>query len=121
MVLGIIGGIYAAMECIFQFDYKRVVALSSVSHMRLVIAGISSCSGLGKWGSFSLIISHGVSSSAYFYRLGIFYYRFHTRSRLILRGIVSIIPLVGLFWFILFIYNLAFPPLLPFIAELSIF
>jgi len=73
-----------------------MVAYASVSHMTLILCSIFSFSFIGKWGSISIILGHGISSSALFLGLGVLYYRFYTRNNILLSSVIIVIPLFGL-------------------------
>lgn len=80
MLLGAFNIVWAAMACLVQKDMKRIIALSSVSHMGFVLLGIASISALALQGAIFQMISHGVISALLFFLVGAVYERCHTRD-----------------------------------------
>jgi len=75
----------------------------------------------GQMGSLIIILSHGFISSGIFYGLGLIYYRLFTRNIRLMSGVNFFSPLFNLWWFIVIILNIGFPPSLRFFSELFIF
>ncbi|MBO1764403.1 hypothetical protein JQN64_24505 [Escherichia coli] len=73
-----------------------MVAFASVSHITILLCSIFRYSLVGKWGTISMILGHGIGSSALFLGLGVLYYRFFTRSVILLGRVILVIPLFGL-------------------------
>jgi len=109
------------VACFSQIDLKKVVAFSSVSHIRIILISSFSFNFMGKWGFICIILRHGLVSSLIFFGLGILYYRFFTRRLFSLRSAILVIPLFGLWWFLVGIINLGFPPFISFFREFFIF
>jgi NADH-ubiquinone oxidoreductase chain 4 len=82
--------------CLRQTDTKRLVAYSSVAHMRLVIAGVMAGTKTGATGCLALIIAHGLCSSGIFCLTNIVFERTSTRNILLCKGLVQIIPSMAL-------------------------
>jgi NADH-ubiquinone oxidoreductase chain 4 len=118
---GIVGSILIGISCFSQIDLKKVVAYSSVSHMRMILISLYTLNFSGKWGFTTIILSHGIVSSLIFFSLGVLYYRFFTRRLFSLRRTVLVVPLLGIWWFLVGIINLGFPPFISFIREFFIF
>lgn len=104
--------------CIFQVDIKSLIAYSSVSHMGMVICGLICINTLGIIGSLVLIIGHGLCSSGIFCLANILYDRSSSRSIFINKGLLTIIPRICLFWFLLIINNMASPPSINLLGEI---
>ncbi|YP_002213673.1 NADH dehydrogenase subunit 4 (mitochondrion) [Halichoeres trimaculatus] len=120
MVLALWGLIMTAAICLRQTDLKSLIAYSSVGHMGLVVAGILIQTTWGFSGALTLMIAHGLTSSALFCLANTNYERTHTRTMVLARGLQAALPLMGLWWFIASVANLALPPLPNFVAEVSI-
>ena len=120
IVLRLVGGFLVRLICLRQIDLKSLVAYSSVAHMSLVIGGLMVLLSWG-WGfSYSLIIAHGLCSSGLFYLVNLTYERLGRRSLLINKGILSFIPRVAIWWFLLCSSNIAAPPSLNLIGEIGL-
>lgn len=121
IVLGLIGGVLASFVCLCQSDVKSLVAYSSVSHMAVVISGLSSISYLGWSGSIVIMIAHGLCSSGLFALVGLAYSRLSRRSIFLIRGGLSVMPLLALWWFLFRIFNIAAPPSSNLAGEIFVF
>lgn len=116
--LRIIGGIYVRLICIRQVDIKSLIAYSSVVHIRLVLCGIIIFSWWGLAGCVILIVGHGLCSSGLFCLANIVYERTGRRSLMVNKGLLSFIPSIGLWWFLLSVSNIARPPSLNLAGEI---
>lgn len=114
----IVGGSIVRFICLRQTDTKRLVAYSSVAHIRLVIAGIIAGNKTGAVGCLALIIAHGLCSSGMFCLTNIVFERTSSRRILLCRGLIQIIPSIALWWFLLCICNMAAPPSINLISEI---
>jgi NADH-ubiquinone oxidoreductase chain 4 len=119
--LAILGGIIASFVCIRQTDCKSLVAYSSIAHIALVVAGLCLNSFMALAGSVIIIIAHGLCSSGLFSLVGIIYERSGTRRLVLLRRIITITPVISLWWFIFRIRNMAAPPTPSLAGEIYIF
>lgn len=120
VVLRLVGGFLVSLICLRQIDLKSLVAYSSVAHMSLVIGGLIVLLRWG-WGfSYSLMIAHGLCSSGLFYLVNLTYERLGRRSLLINKGILSFMPRVALWWFLLCSRNMAAPPSLNLMGEIGL-
>nr|YP_009558649.1 NADH dehydrogenase subunit 4 [Partulina redfieldi]AZZ06750.1 NADH dehydrogenase subunit 4 [Partulina redfieldi] len=114
------GGFLASMMCLQQEDMKALVAYSSVAHMSLVIMGFLLDSNWGNISAKLTMLAHGFTSSGLFMLVNLVYLGSKSRSFSISKGLLSIIPKMSLLWFILVMFNMAFPPSLNFLGELFI-
>lgn len=120
IVLSLVGGFLVSLICLRQIDLKSLVAYSSVAHIRLVIGGLMVLLSWG-WGfSYSLIIAHGLCSSGLFYLVNLTYERLGRRRLLINKGMLSFIPRIAMWWFLLCSTNMAAPPSLNLIGEIGL-
>ena len=120
IVIRLIGGFYIRLKCFCQVDIKSLIAYSSVAHMSIVIRGIIVINYWGFIGSYILIIGHGLCSSGIFCLANIRYERLHRRRLYINKGIINFIPSIRLWWFLLISSNMAAPPRLNLIGEISL-
>nr|AII02505.1 NADH dehydrogenase subunit 4 [Alucita montana] len=120
MVISLIGGFYISLKCLCQTDMKSLIAYSSVAHMSLVICGLMTMNYWGYYGSYVLMIGHGLCSSGMFCLANINYERFHSRSMFINKGLMNFMPSMSLWWFLLMSSNMAAPPSLNLLGEISL-
>nr|UQJ75191.1 NADH dehydrogenase subunit 4 [Epicalotermes aethiopicus] len=118
--ISLIGGVLVSLICMCQTDLKSLIAYSSVAHMGIVIGGIMTMNYWGVCGSFTLMIAHGLCSSGLFCLANISYERLGSRSLLIGRGLLGLMPSMSFWWFLLSACNMAAPPSLNLLGELSL-
>lgn len=119
-LLSSLGVIYASMTAIRQTDFKRIIAYSSIAHMNLVTLGIFSFNTFGIEGALLQSISHGFVSGGMFFLIGILYNRYHSRSIYYYGGLVHLMPLYTILFFIFTLANIALPGTSSFIGEFAI-
>nr|YP_010326994.1 NADH dehydrogenase subunit 4 [Peridea elzet]UNP54250.1 NADH dehydrogenase subunit 4 [Peridea elzet] len=120
IVISLLGGFYISLKCFCQVDIKSLIAYSSVAHMSLVISGIMVMNYWGYMGSYILMIGHGLCSSGMFCLANILYERLHSRSLYINKGLMNFMPSMSLWWFLLLSSNMAAPPSLNLMGEISL-
>nr|UPL65307.1 NADH dehydrogenase subunit 4 [Stenophyella macreta] len=118
LVISMFGTFIVGFLCLCQFDIKTLIAYSSVAHMGLVIGGIMTLNVWGLYGSFVLMLGHGLCSSGLFCLANIVYERTYSRSLLINKGLVTCMPVGALFWFIFSANNMSSPISLNFVGEI---
>jgi NADH-ubiquinone oxidoreductase chain 4 len=99
---------------------KSLIAYSSITHIALIIAGVLSNSSWGWFGSLTLIISHGVTSSGLFAAANLNYDKIHSRRLLLQKGLLRRRPKIALLWFLLISTNMAVPPSINLIGEIVV-
>lgn len=120
-ILGVLSVIYASLSTIRQNDLKRIIAYSSIAHMNLIVLGLFSLSQQGLEGAIYLMVGHGFVSSILFFCVGVLYDRYHTRSLTYYSGLVQVMPLFAIFFFLSTLANMSFPGTSNFVGELLIF
>nr|YP_010254485.1 NADH dehydrogenase subunit 4 [Ischnura senegalensis]QTZ98205.1 NADH dehydrogenase subunit 4 [Ischnura senegalensis] len=119
--ISIIGGVLVSLICLRQVDLKSLIAYSSVAHMGIVIGGLMTMSYWGLSGSYTLMIAHGLCSSGMFCLANISYERVGSRSLFLNKGMMNLMPSMTLWWFLLSSSNMAAPPTLNLLGEISLF
>nr|QPC56429.1 NADH dehydrogenase subunit 4 [Nepanthia sp. M04] len=114
------GALITSIICLRQTDLKALIAYSSVGHMSIAASGIFSLSLWGNNGALTLMIAHGLISSALFCLANLLYERNNTRTLSITQGFKLITPLLTLWWTVTCISNLGLPPTPNLIGELLI-
>nr|YP_009352158.1 NADH dehydrogenase subunit 4 [Limenitis moltrechti]AQX44320.1 NADH dehydrogenase subunit 4 [Limenitis moltrechti]AYN60803.1 NADH dehydrogenase subunit 4 [Limenitis moltrechti] len=120
VVISLIGGFYISMKCFCQIDMKSLIAYSSVAHMSIVIGGVMTMNYWGYMGSYILMIGHGLCSSGMFCLSNMNYERLNSRSLFINKGMLNFMPSLSLWWFLLMSSNMAAPPSLNLMGEISL-
>nr|UJG45535.1 NADH dehydrogenase subunit 4 [Monoclona rufilatera] len=118
--ISIVGGFLVSLICLRQIDLKALIAYSSVAHMGIVLSGLLTLTLWGLSGSYTLMIAHGLCSSGLFCLANISYERLGSRSLLINKGLMNFMPSMTLWWFLLCSANMAAPPTLNLLGEISL-
>nr|QRV62597.1 NADH dehydrogenase subunit 4 [Nebrioporus millingeni] len=118
--VSLVGGLMVSLICLRQTDLKILVAYSSVAHMGMVLSGIMTMNYWGLSGSFTMMIAHGLCSSGLFCLANISYERLHSRSMFMNKGLINLMPSMSLWWFLLCSLNMAAPPSMNLLGEVSL-
>jgi len=115
--ISIVGRVIRRILCLTQIDMKSLVAYSSVVHINFILSSILTLTKVGAQGAYIIIVGHGLCSSGLFYIVNIFYSK--TKSRIIFlnKGLISVLSIYSLFWFLLCCSNFSFPFSLNFFRE----
>jgi NADH-quinone oxidoreductase subunit M len=133
IALGVISIIYGALVSMAQWDMKRLIAYSSVSHMGFVLLGVGAAAfaiGTPEWvdagamainGAALQMFNHGISTGALFFLVGVIYERAHLRDLKMFGGFSNKLPYYyGLFAVTAFT-SLGLPGLAGFWSEFFVF
>nr|WRQ18116.1 NADH dehydrogenase subunit 4 [Tachinomorphus sp. 1 FYJ-2024a] len=118
IVVSLIGGIYVSLVCLVQSDIKSLIAYSSVAHMGMVLGGLMTMNFYGLCGALVMMLAHGLCSSGLFCLANLSYERIMSRSLFLNKGMISILPSLSLWWFLLSSSNMAAPPSLNLLGEI---
>nr|WJJ67911.1 NADH dehydrogenase subunit 4 [Hypoderma sinense] len=118
--ISLVGGVLVSLICLYQTDLKALIAYSSVAHMGIVLSGLMTLTYMGVCGSYVLMIAHGLCSSGLFCLANMSYERLGSRSLLINSGLLNFMPSMALWWFLLSSSNMAIPPTLNLLGEISL-
>ena len=113
----VVGVIYSSITTIRQNDLKKTIAYSSVAHMNYAMLGLFTNNVQGIEGCLYFMLGHGVVSSALFLCIGILYDRYHTRNILYYGGLVQVMPIYTVFFFIFILANIGLPGTVNFVGE----
>ena len=119
--ISLIGGFITRIICIRQTDIKALIAYSSIGHIALLVLGSISIFNWGWARRLTIIIAHGLSRSALFFLSFTTYFSSQTRRISLTKGILSIAPILSLFWFIFSALNIAAPPSINLMSEIFLF
>lgn len=118
--LRLVGRVIIGLRCLIQVDIKRLVAYSSVVHINIIIRAILTLFKLGFFGGYIMIVAHGLCSSGLFYIVDLYYKRIGRRLIVLRKGILSKMPSLAFWWFVLCSINFSFPVSLNFVREIFI-
>nr|AMO27005.1 NADH dehydrogenase subunit 4 [Amynthas sp. 3 LZ-2016] len=114
------GAVVTSLICMRQTDLKSLIAYSSVGHMGLVVAGMNSNSNWGMQASLAMMIAHGLSSSALFVMANMNYEITSTRSLYMTKGLMVLMPVLTMWWFLFTASNMAAPPTINLLSEIML-
>jgi NADH-quinone oxidoreductase subunit M len=121
MLCAAVAVVYGAFIAFVQTDFKYVIGFSSVSHMGLVMLGLSTLSKNGLTGAGVQMFSHGIMTALFFAVVGMVYDRAHTRQIPELGGMVKVMPWPAIGFIIGSLVSMGMPGFSGFIAEFPIF
>jgi len=119
--LSLYGGVLVSFLCVRQMDLKILIAYSSVVHIRVGFIGLIRFSLYGLYGSLLMIVSHGFVSPLMFFLMTYVYNFKYSRSIMVIKGLIMVLPLFCFFWFLRCSLNLGLPPFMSFYSELIVF
>lgn len=116
-ILGLINIIYGAFCAMAQKDLKKLVAYSSISHMGIVLLGMSGLTSLGMNGAVLQMFNHGTVTAMLFLLVGVIYDRAHHRDIDGFGGLAVRMPIYAGVVSVAFFAGLGLPGLSSFISE----
>nr|UAM95677.1 NADH dehydrogenase subunit 4 [Coreamachilis songi] len=120
VVISLFGCVVVSLMCLRQSDLKSLVAYSSVVHMGIIISGIMGMTFWGLSSCLTMMIAHGLCSSGMFVLANICYERLGSRSLVMNKGLMNLMPSMALWWFLLSSSNMAAPPSLNLAGEIGL-
>ncbi|UOG92424.1 MAG: NADH-quinone oxidoreductase subunit M [Candidatus Thiothrix sulfatifontis] len=118
--LGVIGLLYGGLLAWRQSDMKKMIAYSSVSHMGVVLIGISTLNVIGMTGAVYQMVAHGLVAGATFMLIGLLYERTHTRDINDYGSLIRITPRFAFLIILAFVGGVGLPSTAGFVAELHV-
>jgi len=120
-ILAFINIVYGALCAMAQTDFKKLIAYSSVSHMGIVLLGMSALNTQGMMGAVFQMFNHGTITAMLFLIVGVIYDRAHTRELNDFGGLALTMPKYTGIMMIAFFAALGLPGLSGFVSELFSF
>lgn len=117
-ILGVINILYGALCAMAQKDFKKMIAYSSVSHMGVVLLGISALNTEGITGGVLQMFNHGIVTAMLFLIVGVIYDRAHTRGMDEFGGLAGKMPIYTGITTVAFFAAIGLPGLNEFVSEL---
>nr|QBP33724.1 NADH dehydrogenase subunit 4 [Bombus asiaticus] len=118
MMINLFGIVVLSMMCLFQFDMKLIIAMSSVIHMGIMVLGMLSMTKMGFLGGLLMMISHGLVSSGLFYLVNMIYVQTNSRIIFVNKGMINFMPSMAMMWFMMCVYNSGAPISLNMVSEI---
>ncbi|MBI1879449.1 MAG: NADH-quinone oxidoreductase subunit M [Chloroflexi bacterium] len=133
--LGIISMIYGALVSLAQWDLKRLIAYSSVSHMGYFILGLAAAVAfypestvavedsriIALNGAVLQMVNHGLITGGLVFLVGVIYERTHTRDLKAFGGLSAKLPAYYAVMMVTAFASLGLPGLAGFISEFLVF
>lgn len=116
-ILGLVNILYGAFCAMAQKDLKKLVAYSSISHMGIVLLGMSGLTSLGMNGAVMQMFNHGTGTAMLFLLVGVIYDRAHHRQIDEFGGLAVRMPIYAAVVSLAFFAGLGLPGLSSFISE----
>lgn len=113
--------VYGALIATRQDDLKYITAYSSVSHVGMVLMGLTLMTFGALKGSCLQMISHGLLTALFFCLIGMIYGRTHTRIIHEMGGLMKVMPFLSVAFVIAGFAGLGLPGLSGFVAEVTLF
>lgn len=121
IAIGVLSMVYGALIALAAEDLKRMIALSSISHMGYVTLGIATLNIYGLSGAMFQMFAHGIISGALFMIAGSVHHIAGTRLINYLGGLAGKLPLLGTVTMVSFLASVGVPSMAGFIAEFLVF
>ncbi len=118
--IGVFTILFGAFCALGQTDFKRLIAYSSVSHMGLVLLGVSMMTTASISGAIFMMVAHGITSAALFFIVGVIYDRVHHRDIARMGGIATSMPMYTRLSALIIFASLGLPGLCGFVGEILV-
>ncbi|MCB1778191.1 MAG: NADH-quinone oxidoreductase subunit M, partial [Candidatus Competibacteraceae bacterium] len=118
--IALISILYGGLLAWRQSDLKAMIAYSSVSHMGVVMLGLSTLNEIGLLGAALQMTAHGLVAGALFLLIGLLYERTHTREVADYGALIRVTPRFAFLITLALLAGMGMPGLVGFIAELHV-
>ncbi len=132
-ILAVLSIVYGALVCMAQWDLKRLIAYSSVSHMGYFMLGAAATAAaygqdayaeaatMASNGAALQMFNHGIITGGLFFLVGVIYERSHTRDLQSFGGLGKATPYYYGIFLVTALASLGLPGLAGFWAEFFVF
>ena len=110
--------LYGGLLAWRQSDLKAMIAYSSISHMGVVLLGLSALNETGLMGATLQMSAHGLIAGALFLVIGLLYERTHSRELADYGALARVTPGFTLLVTLALLASMGMPGLAGFVAEL---
>ncbi|MGR9088372.1 MAG: complex I subunit 4 family protein [Gammaproteobacteria bacterium] len=116
-ILGAITLIYGGLIALQQTNLRRMLAYASISHVGLVVVGISSLNMQGIQGAIFQLLNFSLTASSLMLIVGFIQYRLGTTEAIHLGGLAKVMPRLTFFYFVFLLASIGVPGTNGFPAE----
>lgn len=120
VIFGIVSIGISAIFILVQDNYKRLLAYSSIEHMGIISLGIGIGGPVGLYGAILHILNHALAKPLMFFASGKIQARYGSTRIENVNGVLSSMPLLGIFTFIGALSLSGTPPFNIFLSEFTI-
>ncbi|HEX2948838.1 MAG TPA: NADH-quinone oxidoreductase subunit M [Armatimonadota bacterium] len=120
-VIATINIVYGAFSAMGQRDLKYVIAYSSVSHLGMVMLGMSAGTVTAVNGAVFQMFAHGIMTALFFALVGLVYAKAHTRDIDAMGGLARVAPGLAVAFTIAGLSSFGLPGTGGFIAEFLVY
>jgi NADH-quinone oxidoreductase subunit M len=120
ILLSTMSVLYASLSALRQLDLKKLVAYSSIAHMNMGLVGGVTFSKVGINGFVFSMLSHGLVSPSLFFLIDVLFKRYGSRILGYHSGLIRLMPLYAMTFFVFCLANISFPGTSGFIGELLV-
>lgn len=120
IILSLLGGVLIRLNCLIQRDIKLLIAYSSVAHIGIILRGLLTLRTWGLIASLGIILGHGLCSSGLFFLVNLKYEKIGSRRLFLIKGALTLISKMRLWWFLFCVINIAAPPSLNLLREICL-
>jgi NADH-quinone oxidoreductase subunit M len=117
VALALAGILYGGLVAMVQPDLKKLVAYSSVAHLGFVMLGMWALTIHSVQGALMIMISHGISTGALFFLVGMLYERRHSRAIASFGGLARVMPLFAAVLTLVALSSIGLPGTNGFVGE----
>uniref|UniRef100_A0AAU8L1A4 NADH-ubiquinone oxidoreductase chain 4 n=1 Tax=Bryozoa sp. TaxID=2813608 RepID=A0AAU8L1A4_9BILA len=119
--LSLMGMIFSSMACFTSFDFKTLIAYSSILHMSPILLNLMNFNHLGTLSVLITGLSHAYSSSLLFFLSNLFYLSSKTRCLMSQKGNMICNSTLCAAMILSIVVNLSTPPFMTFFSEFGLF
>lgn len=119
-VLALSGAVYAGVLAWRQRDLMVMLAYASISHMGVVLLGLTALNTAGITGAVMQMVAHGLVAGALFLLVGLLYQRTQTRDIGDYSSLVRSMPRFAFFMVLALVAAIGLPGTAGFVAELHV-
>ncbi|HEY3376543.1 MAG TPA: NADH-quinone oxidoreductase subunit M [Armatimonadota bacterium] len=120
-IIAAINIVYGAFSALGQRDLKYVIAYSSVSHLGMVMLGLSAGTVTAINGAVFQMFAHGIMTALFFALVGLVYAKAHTRDIDAMGGLARVAPGLAVAFTIGGLSSFGLPGTGGFIAEFLVY
>ena len=118
--IALVSIVYGGLLAWRQSDLKAMIAYSSVSHMGVVLLGVSALNEIGLLGAVLQMTAHGFIAGSLFLLIGLLYERTHSSEVADYGALIRVTPRFTLFITLALLAGRGMPGLAGFVAELHV-